>query len=160
MHVAARDISTRLPQGLPFYIAGYSTGGSLALSYALDRITPGGDPSLRAPTRVLLFSAAVELVRAAALTRVLDLFAKLPFAAFEKVNWQSIGPEYDPYKFVSFPVNASRQVLKATRRLQRQLLDAEQAGRLGHAPARRRLPVGRGLDDRHATASRQRCSRG
>jgi hypothetical protein len=135
MQVAARDISARLPRGLPFYIAGYSTGGSLALSYALDRITPGSDPSLRAPTRVLLFSAAVELVPAAALTRVLDLFAKLPVAAFEKVNWQTIGPEYDPYKFVSFPVNASRQVLIATRRLQRQLLDAEQAGRLGQLPS-------------------------
>ena len=131
MHVAARDISARLPKHLPFYIGGYSTGGALALSYALDRITPGGDPSLRTPTRVLLFSAAVELIPAAALTRVLDLFAKLPFATFEKVNWQSIGPEYDPYKFVSFPVNASRQVLKATRRLQRQLFDAERAGRLG-----------------------------
>jgi alpha-beta hydrolase superfamily lysophospholipase len=134
MHVAARDISTRLPKGLPFYIAGYSTGGSLALTYALDRATPGSDPSLRAPSRVLLFSAAVELVRAAALTRVLDVFAKLPVDAFEKVNWQSIGPEYDPYKFVSFPVNASRQVLKATRRLQRQLLQAEQAGRLDALP--------------------------
>jgi alpha-beta hydrolase superfamily lysophospholipase len=135
MRVAARDISARLPRDLPFYIAGYSTGGSLALSYALDSIAPGADPSLRAPTRVLLFSAAVELVRAAALTRVLDLFAKLPFAAFEKVNWQSIGPEYDPYKFVSFPVNASRQVLVATRHLQRQLTDAEQAGRLTRLPS-------------------------
>jgi alpha-beta hydrolase superfamily lysophospholipase len=135
MRVAARDISARLPRDLPFYIAGYSTGGSLALTYALDSIAPGADPSLRAPTRVLLFSAAVELVPAAALTRILDLFAKLPFAAFEKVNWQSIGPEYDPYKFVSFPVNASRQVLVATRRLQRQLLDAEQAGRLGQVPS-------------------------
>jgi alpha-beta hydrolase superfamily lysophospholipase len=135
MRVAARDISGRLPKERPFYIAGYSTGGSLALSYALDRLTPGADPSLRAPARVLLFSAAVELVPAAALTRVLDLFATLPFAAFEKVNWQSIGPEYDPYKFVSFPVNASRQVLKATRRLQRQLADAEAAGRLDQLPA-------------------------
>ena len=135
MRVAARDISARLPKGLPFYIAGYSTGGSLALTYALDSIAPGADPSLRLPTRVLLFSAAVELVPAAALTRVLDLFAKLPIAAFEKVNWQSIGPEYDPYKFVSFPVNASRQVLIATRRLQRALTAAEQAGRLDRLPS-------------------------
>ncbi len=134
-HVAARDISARLPKDLPFYIAGYSTGGTIALSYALDRITPGSDPSMRAPTRVLLFSAAVELVRAAALTRILDLFAMVPLDAFEKVNWQTIGPEYDPYKFVSFPVNASRQVLKATRRLQRQLSDAEAAGRLGQLPS-------------------------
>ncbi len=135
MRVAARDISARLPKDLPFYIAGYSTGGTLALTYALDAIAPDADPGLRRPDRVLLFSAAVELVPAAALTRVLDLFARLPFDAFEKVNWQNIGPEYDPYKFVSFPVNASRQVLNATRRLQRQLLDAEQAGRLDAMPS-------------------------
>ncbi|BCS34991.1 membrane protein [Luteitalea sp. TBR-22] len=135
MTIAARDISSRLPKDLPFYLAGYSTGGSLAMTYALDRITPGADPSLRTPTRVLLFSAAIELTPAAALTPILDLFARLPVQAFEKVNWQSIGPEYDPYKFVSFPVNASRQVYKATRKLQRQLLEAEQAGRLGQLPS-------------------------
>ncbi|WP_396627677.1 alpha/beta hydrolase, partial [Luteitalea sp.] len=135
MHLAARDISTRLPKDLPFYLAGYSTGGSLAMTYALDRITPGADTSLRTPTRVLLFSAAIELTPAAALTPILDLFAMLPIKAFEKVNWQSIGPEYDPYKFVSFPVNASRQVFKATRHLQRQLLAAEQAGRLTQLPS-------------------------
>lgn len=130
MHVAARDISARLPADLPFYIAGYSTGGSLALSYALDRIAPDADESLRMPTRVIVVSAAVELVQAAALSPILDLFAKIPVRALEKVNWQSIGPEYDPYKFVSFPVNATRQVYRATRHLQRQLLEAEQAGRL------------------------------
>jgi alpha-beta hydrolase superfamily lysophospholipase len=135
MHVAARDISARLPSDLPFYIAGYSTGGTLALSYALERITPGADTSMRAPTRVLLFSAAVELVPVAALTRILDLFAMVPIEAFEKVNWQTLGPEYDPYKFVSFPVNASRQVLKATRHLQRQLRAAEAAGRLDQLPS-------------------------
>ncbi len=134
MRVAARDISARVPKTLPFYIAGYSTGGSLALSYALDSIAPGADPALRAPTRVLLFSAAVELTPAAALTPVLDMFARLPIRALEKVNWQSIGPEYDPYKFVSFPVNASRQVYRATRRLQRQLLEAEAQGRLAQLP--------------------------
>ena len=131
MRVAARDISARLPRDLPFYIGGYSTGGALALTYALDRLEPGADTTLRPPTRVLLFSAAIELVPAAALTRVLDIFAKLPFDTFQKVNWQSIGPEYDPYKFSSFPVNASRQVFHATRRLQRSLLDVEQSGRLG-----------------------------
>lgn len=134
MHVAARDISRRLPPDHPFYIAGYSTGGTLALSYALDRLAPAADPSLRRPDRVLLLSAAVELTPAAALTPVLDAFASLPIAALDKVNWQEIEPEYDPYKFNSFPVNASRQVYNATRRLQRQLLDAERAGTLAGLP--------------------------
>ena len=134
VRVAARDIGARLPRDLPFYVGGYSTGGALVLSYALERLAPGGDETLRAPDRVLLFSAAIELVPAAALTPILDLFAKLPFDAFQKVNWQTIAPEYDPYKFNSFPVNASRQVYNATRRLQRELLEIEQAGRLAQVP--------------------------
>ena len=134
VHVAARDISRRLPPGQPFYVAGYSTGGTLALSYALDRLARGADPTLRRPDRVLLVSAAVELTAAAALTPILDAFAALPIAALDKVNWQEIEPEYDPYKFNSFPVNASRQVYNATRRLQRQLLDAERAGTLRELP--------------------------
>ena len=132
--VAARDVSARLPAGLPFYIGGYSTGGTLALSYALDSIAPGAEPGLRAPTRVLLFSAAVELVPAAALSPVLDLFARLPFDTFRKVNWQSVEPEYDPYKFMSFPVNATRQVYRATRHLQQQLVAAAEANRLTQLP--------------------------
>jgi alpha-beta hydrolase superfamily lysophospholipase len=134
MRVAARDISARLAPGLPFYIGGYSTGGTLALSYALDRLEPGAPSGLRAPSRVLLFSAAVELVPAAALSPVLDLFARLPFDTFRKVNWQSVEPEFDPYKFMSFPVNATRQVFRATRHLQQQLLAAAEANRLAQLP--------------------------
>ena len=132
-HACRRPRHQRAPAAGPALLHRRLLDRRLARAHVRTRSasTPGADTSLRPPTRVLLFSAAVELVPAAALTPILDMFAKLPFDAFEKVNWQSIGPEYDPYKFVSFPVNASRQVYHATRRLQRSLLDAEQAGRLG-----------------------------
>ena len=118
MHVAARDISARLPKNLPFYIAGYSTGGTLSLTYALDAIRLA--PTRRCGCR---HGSCSSLRRSNSLRRgatpILDLFAKVPIRAFEKVNWQSIGPEYDPYKFVSFPVNATRQVYNATQHLRR-----------------------------------------
>lgn len=134
VRLAARDISARLPSGLPFYIGGYSTGGTLALSYALDTIAPGADPALRRPDRVLLMSPAIALTPLAGLTNVIDLFAVLPIDALEKVHWQQIAPEYDPYKFNSFPVNAARQVNAAARRLQRQLDRAQAEGRLAALP--------------------------
>jgi hypothetical protein len=53
----------------------------------------------------------------------------------DKVRWQSIAPEFDPYKFNSFPVNASRQINRATRALHRALAQAERDGRLSQLPA-------------------------
>jgi alpha-beta hydrolase superfamily lysophospholipase len=134
VRLAVRDISARLPAGQPFYIGGYSTGGTLALSHALDAIAPGADPAWRRPDRVLLMSPAITLTPLAALTNVLDLFAVLPIDALEKVHWQQIAPEYDPYKFNSFPVNAARQVNAAARHLQRQLDRAQSDGRLAGMP--------------------------
>jgi hypothetical protein len=53
----------------------------------------------------------------------------------EKVRWQEIAAEYDPYKFNSFPVNASRQVNRATRTLQRALERARKSGAIARMPA-------------------------
>ena len=43
-------------------------------------------------------------------------------------------PEYDPYKYNSFTVNAGKQIYRVTRELQRALDDAGKAGRLGGMP--------------------------
>ncbi len=127
VHLAARDVAARTPAGQRFYIGGYSSGGTLALQYALDALQ---DASLRRPDRVLLVSPAIELTPVAALAEIIDIFAVLPLPVLDKVHWQSIAPEFDPYKFNSFPVNASRQINRATRVLQRSLAEAERAGLL------------------------------
>src|SRR5213075_133901 len=44
VRIAARDVASRTPPNQLFYIGGYSTGGTLALEYALDALA---DPSLR-----------------------------------------------------------------------------------------------------------------
>jgi alpha-beta hydrolase superfamily lysophospholipase len=132
VRLAAGDVAARTPVGQPFYIGGYSSGGTLALQYALDALQDG---SLRRPERVLLVSPAIELTPVAALSEVIDLLAVLPLPALQKVHWQEVAAEFDPYKFNSFPVNASRQINRATRALQRSLADAQSAGRLsGLAP--------------------------
>jgi len=129
--IAARDVAARTPRDKPFYIGGYSAGATLAMTYALETL---GDSTRRRPDRVLLISPAVSLPRVAALASALDLFSFLPFRPLEKVHWQSVLPEYDPYKFNSFAVNATRQVNRATVRLQQRLDAAQRAGQLAALP--------------------------
>ncbi len=131
MRLAAAAVAARAPAGQPFYVGGYSTGATLALQYALDTLQ---DASLRRPDRVLLLSPAIELTSLALLSELIDVFAVVPLAVFDKVHWQEIAPEFDPYKFNSFPVNATRQVNRSTRALQRALADAEANDRLAKLP--------------------------
>lgn len=127
VRLAARDVARRTAATQPFYVGGYSTGATLSLNYALDALK---DPALRRPDRVLLLSPAIELTRVAALANIIDVVSIVPVPVLEKVRWQKVLPEYDPYKFNSFPVNAARQVNQATKVLGAALLEAEESGRI------------------------------
>lgn len=131
VRIAAKDVAARVAPGQLFYVGGYSSGGTLVLQYALDALQDG---ALRRPDRVLMVSPAIELTRVAALAEVIDIFTVVPIPVLDKARWQAIAPEFDPYKFNSFPVNASRQINRATRGLQRSLQEAQRAGRLAQLP--------------------------
>jgi alpha-beta hydrolase superfamily lysophospholipase len=131
LHIAAKDVVARVAPGQPFYVGGYSSGGTLALQYALDALHNG---ALRRPDRVLLVSPAIELARVAALAEIIDIFTLVPIPVLDKARWQAVAPEFDPYKFNSFPVNASRQINRATRELQAALRQAQSSGRLAQLP--------------------------
>jgi alpha-beta hydrolase superfamily lysophospholipase len=131
VRIAAKDVAVRVAPGQPFYVGGYSSGGTLVLQYALDALQ---DKALRRPDRVLLMSPAIELTRVAALAEVIDIFTVVPIPVLDKARWQAVAPEFDPYKFNSFPVNASRQINRATRALQSSLEEAQRAGRLVQLP--------------------------
>jgi len=131
VRIAARDVASRTPPGQPFYICGYSNGGTMALQYTLDSLE---DTSLRRPDRVLLMSPAIEVPEVAVVANVLDMLSIFPLPGLQKVRWQEIGVEYDPYKFNSFAINATRQVSKATRGLQESLKKAAESGRIERMP--------------------------
>ncbi len=131
VRIAARDVASRTPPNQLFYIGGYSTGGTLALEYALDALA---DPSLRRPDRVLLISPAIEITKLAALSNLLAVFSVLPIPQLQKARWQTVAAEYDPYKYKSFPINATRQVNKATKILQADLEKASESGRIARMP--------------------------
>jgi alpha-beta hydrolase superfamily lysophospholipase len=94
----ARHVAERVGPDLPLYMGGYSTGAALSLDYTLDALF---DDSMRVPDRLFLYSPSVAVTPLARLTRWDLALAIIPY--FEKMAWLSIGLEYDPYKYNSFP---------------------------------------------------------
>jgi len=126
---AAKYAAARGGSGKPFYVGGFSTGAALATLYAVRSLD---DAELPKPQGVYLVSPAIGISPFAALTNVISDLAFIP--AFEKSRWIDVLPEYDPYKYNSFPVNAASQIHTLTGVLQDALDDAEQRGRLEGMP--------------------------
>lgn len=92
------------------HVVGYSNGAALALDFTLDALE--GD-AIPVPASLVLISPAIAVSGAAVLAGWLDELAQLP--GLEKLAWTSILPEFDPYKYNSFPANAGDQVHRLTR---------------------------------------------
>jgi alpha-beta hydrolase superfamily lysophospholipase len=63
-------------------------------------------------------------------------FAGLPaiLPPFEKAAWLSVVPEFNPFKYNSFPVNGARQSFRLTNALEAQIQHLARASRLGGLP--------------------------
>jgi alpha-beta hydrolase superfamily lysophospholipase len=129
--IGARHVRDRIGIGpnRPFVIAGYSNGGGLAVKYALDALS---DPSLPRPDRLLLFSPEIGIAPLAFIANSHKLLSFLPF--FTKFKWLSIAPEYDPFKYNSFPKNAAKEASRITAMVQRQIKEAQAAGHFSDFP--------------------------
>ncbi len=126
--LAVRAARARVP-GAPLHLVGYSNGGALALKHALDAIE---DPRLPQAERVVLLSPMVGVTAFARFAGLAGLPAFLP--RFAKTAWLDILPEFNPFKFNSFPVNAARQTHRLTAALNAQLDRLAQAGGLSALP--------------------------
>ena len=124
--LALRQAQRRLKPGMALHIVGYSTGAALAVKAAMDAID---DPALPRPDRIVLISPMVGISAFARFAGLAGLPAVLP--AFAKAAWLSILPEFNPFKYNSFPVNAARQAYRLTVALQEQTQRLARAGRLG-----------------------------
>ena len=86
------------------------------MKYALDVLD---DPALARPERIVLFSPMIGITSMARFAGVFGWPAFFP--AFDKAAWLGIVPEFNPFKYNSFPVNGARQSSLVARRLQAQI---------------------------------------
>ena len=98
------------------HVIGYSTGAPLALHYTLG-VLDGSDGPM--PSSLSLISPAIAISPAAAGASWFRLFSRIPGLA--KLAWTQILPEFDPFKYNSFAINAGDQVHRLTRSLARNL---------------------------------------
>lgn len=110
-------------------MVGYSTGGTLAVQYVVEAID---DPSLPRASRLILFSPAIGVTAFGVFASWNKVLSFLPY--FEQFRWESIVPEYDPYKYNSFAKNAGDQIYGLTGVLNRQLEQLDRSGRMGELP--------------------------
>jgi len=127
--LAMREARRLAGAGKPLHLVGYSNGGALAMQYAFDALA---DASLDPPTRVVLFSPMIGLTRFARYSGLAGWPAILP--RFSKSAWLEIVPEFNPFKYSSFPVNAARQSYELTRDLGAKLASSTASGSLSKLP--------------------------
>ncbi len=128
--VGARRVNKQTGPDKPFYIAGYSNGALLTLEYAFESIN---NKKLARPNRLYLFSPSIGVAKVAAMSKWLKTLSFIPY--YEKSKWAGISPEYDPFKYASFPLNASGEVYDLSIKVQSQILAHKDDGTIKDLPA-------------------------
>ena len=129
VRLGARHVRGRIGPNRPFVVVGYSNGGALVVRYTLDALE---DSKLPAPDRLLLISPMIGVSPMAGLANVISALGVFPY--FEKARWLDVIPEYNPFKYNSFPANAGQQTFKITRDLQTRITRAAENGSLKRFP--------------------------
>jgi len=100
VRLGARHVASHVGAEAPLMLVGYSCGGALVVEYTANALLEDDGP---VPDSLVLFSPAIGVTPLARMSSWHRLVSFLPY--FEKFRWLDIEPEYDPYKYVSFPKN-------------------------------------------------------
>ena len=106
--IALRHLRERIGDA-PLFIVGYSTGAAVAVKHTISALE---DASLTPVQGVVLISPSIGVTTLAALAvwqARLGVLLGMP-----KLAWSNILPEFDPFKYGSFAVNAADQVHRLT----------------------------------------------
>jgi hypothetical protein len=106
---AAHHLQQRVGPDAPFFLVGYSNGAALAVEYSLSVLE---GEALPRPAALILLSPAIGVAKIAAFAVWQARMGHL--LGLEKLAWQDLLPEYDPYKYNSFAVNAGDQIYRLT----------------------------------------------
>jgi alpha-beta hydrolase superfamily lysophospholipase len=127
--LALREGRRRAGPDRPLHLVGYSNGGALSIKLATDALE---DPALPKADRIVLVSPMIGVTEFARFSGLAGLPAVLP--AFAKAAWLDIVPEFNPFKYNSFPVNGARQSYELTRALQQQVARLAASGQIEAMP--------------------------
>jgi alpha-beta hydrolase superfamily lysophospholipase len=128
VQLAAEHLKNKIGQQ-PLYIIGYSNGGALAVHYALAALE---DSSLPSVNGLVLISPSIGVSGLAAFAVWQARLGHL--LGLDKLAWNSILLEYDPFKYGSFAVNAGDQVHRLTTFIQKHLAALSSSDKLSSFP--------------------------
>lgn len=100
-------------KGKPLFVIGFSTGAAVALNHELELINQEKAPDYAG---MIFMSPAIGLAPIAAAARWQSWIGRL--LDLDKLQWNSIQMEYDPFKYTSFAVNAGDVVYQLALRNQ------------------------------------------
>ena len=129
VRIGAAHVREQIGEGAPLVLGGYSNGGALVTKYALDALE---DSALERADRILLFSPMIGLTAFARFVGWNKLLSEIPY--FEKFRWLTLEPEFDPFKYNSFPKEAGHQSFLLTQVLQNQIRRLARRGTLDLPP--------------------------
>ncbi len=109
VRLAVHHLRDKIGPDRPLYIVGYSNGAALAVEYSLAAME---DEKLSKADALVLLSPAIDVTPIAALAVWQERLSHL--SGLEKLAWSDIQPEFDPYKYNSFTVNAGNQIYRLT----------------------------------------------
>ncbi|WP_312055548.1 alpha/beta hydrolase [Pantoea brenneri] len=127
--LAVREATRLAGENAPLHLVGFSNGGALAVKYTLDSLA---DHHLRRPQQLILLSPMIGVTRFARFAGIAGLPSIFP--AFSKTAWLNIVPEFNPFKYNSFPVHAARQTYLLTQALQKQIAQEARSQQLAAFP--------------------------
>ena len=127
--LGVREAVRRAGADKPLHIVGFSNGAALAMNYVLDALD---EPALKRVDRVVLLSPMIGVTEMARFAGVLGWPAAMP--AFARASWLGIVPEFNPFKYNSFPINGARQSSLLTRHLQARITQHVRSNGLADLP--------------------------
>lgn len=127
--MAMTEARERAQGRVPVHLVGYSNGAALALLHEVERLQAGKPADAE---HLILLSPMVKVSAGARYAGLAGLPAVLP--GYARAAWLDVLPEYNPFKYNSFPVHAARESYLVTAALQEGLDALARVRRLDGLP--------------------------
>ena len=128
-NMGVKHVHSKLNDNQPLHIVGYSNGGALTVKYTLDAIE---NQALLMPDNIVLLSPMIGVSFFSRFSDWHNVLSWIPF--FEKFKWLSVLPEFDPFKYNSFPKAAGKQSFLLTQEINSQLARIENSDLIDQLP--------------------------